>query len=235
MTPETAKLVDTGQPRGRPGSPRRRGLDRRGDRRGAVGQAGALRAAGARSPAGQRRLLQHVDHPLALFDKDAAREPSRRDFLITHFFNPPRFMRLLEVVAGPATRPEDVGGDHPSSPISASARAWCGRRTPRASSPTGSAPTGCRRRSTRRSSWGLTVEEADAVLGRPGGHSQDRRVRAARSGRHRLDPKVASSRIGCCRRATGGAPTAPAAPDPSDDRGGLTGRKGKGGFYRLSR
>ncbi|HZF75217.1 MAG TPA: 3-hydroxyacyl-CoA dehydrogenase NAD-binding domain-containing protein [Acetobacteraceae bacterium] len=29
-----------------------------------------------------------------------------RDFLITHFFNPPRYMRLLEVVTGPATRPE---------------------------------------------------------------------------------------------------------------------------------
>ena len=28
-----------------------------------------------------------------------------RDFLITHFFNPPRYMRLLEVVSGAATRP----------------------------------------------------------------------------------------------------------------------------------
>jgi len=28
------------------------------------------------------------------------------DFLITHFFNPPRIMRLLEVVSGAATRPE---------------------------------------------------------------------------------------------------------------------------------
>ncbi|WP_334173989.1 3-hydroxyacyl-CoA dehydrogenase NAD-binding domain-containing protein [Pseudoxanthobacter sp.] len=28
------------------------------------------------------------------------------DFLITHFFNPPRHMRLLELVAGPKTRPE---------------------------------------------------------------------------------------------------------------------------------
>ena len=28
------------------------------------------------------------------------------DFLITHFFNPPRHMRLLEVVEGPKTRPE---------------------------------------------------------------------------------------------------------------------------------
>ena len=30
------------------------------------------------------------------------------DFLVTHFFNPPRYMRLLEVVAGPTTRPEAV-------------------------------------------------------------------------------------------------------------------------------
>ncbi len=31
-----------------------------------------------------------------------------RDVLITHFFNPPRYMRLLEVVQGPETRPEAV-------------------------------------------------------------------------------------------------------------------------------
>lgn len=30
------------------------------------------------------------------------------DFLITHFFNPPRYMRLLEVVEGPATRAEAI-------------------------------------------------------------------------------------------------------------------------------
>jgi 3-hydroxyacyl-CoA dehydrogenase len=29
-----------------------------------------------------------------------------QDFCITHFFNPPRYMRLLEVVGGPHTRPE---------------------------------------------------------------------------------------------------------------------------------
>ncbi|OYX88153.1 MAG: 3-hydroxyacyl-CoA dehydrogenase, partial [Azorhizobium sp. 32-67-21] len=28
-------------------------------------------------------------------------ESFRRDFLITHFFNPPRYMRLLEIVTGP--------------------------------------------------------------------------------------------------------------------------------------
>ena len=35
-------------------------------------------------------------------------EEFARDFLITHFFNPPRYMRLLELVAGPHTRPEAV-------------------------------------------------------------------------------------------------------------------------------
>ena len=30
------------------------------------------------------------------------------NFLITHFFNPPRYMRLLEVVEGPKTRPDAV-------------------------------------------------------------------------------------------------------------------------------
>ena len=34
----------------------------------------------------------------------------RADFCITHFFNPPRYMRLLELVTGPATRP-DVGAE----------------------------------------------------------------------------------------------------------------------------
>jgi 3-hydroxyacyl-CoA dehydrogenase len=32
----------------------------------------------------------------------------RRDFCITHFFNPPRYMRLLEIVQGPDTRPDAV-------------------------------------------------------------------------------------------------------------------------------
>ena len=32
-------------------------------------------------------------------------EAFARDFLITHFFNPPRYMRLLELVAGEKTRP----------------------------------------------------------------------------------------------------------------------------------
>ena len=32
----------------------------------------------------------------------------RRDFCVTHFFNPPRYMRLLEVVSGPDTRADAI-------------------------------------------------------------------------------------------------------------------------------
>jgi 3-hydroxyacyl-CoA dehydrogenase len=45
--------------------------------------------------------------PLALL-VDGMPESFRRDFCITHFFNPVRYMRLLELVAGPETRAEVV-------------------------------------------------------------------------------------------------------------------------------
>lgn len=44
--------------------------------------------------------LHHLVEP---FDKDF-----RKNFVITHFFNPPRYMRLLELVTGPETDPEAV-------------------------------------------------------------------------------------------------------------------------------
>lgn len=37
---------------------------------------------------------------------DGQSETFAQDFLITHFFNPPRYMRLLEIVSGPTTRLE---------------------------------------------------------------------------------------------------------------------------------
>ncbi len=39
---------------------------------------------------------------------EGASDGLQRDFAITHFFNPPRYMRLLEIVRGPQTRPEHV-------------------------------------------------------------------------------------------------------------------------------
>jgi len=88
------------------------------------------------------------------------------DFLITHFFNPPRFMRLLEVVAGPQTRSEAVAA------IADFADRRLGKGVVHAKDTPGfianrlgafwveSAMNAAR-------DLGLTVEEADAVAGRP--------------------------------------------------------------------
>ena len=45
--------------------------------------------------------------PLSLLVEDMP-DSFKERFMITHFFNPPRYMRLLELVAGPQTRPELV-------------------------------------------------------------------------------------------------------------------------------
>src|SRR5690606_37233391 len=45
--------------------------------------------------------------PLELLVKGQGRD-FEKDFLITHFFNPPRYMRLLELVAGNNTRKDAV-------------------------------------------------------------------------------------------------------------------------------
>ena len=93
-------------------------------------------------------------------------ESFARDFLITHFFNPPRYMRLLEMVAGPATRAEAVA-------------AIARLRRPPARQERGPLQGHARlHRQPDRPYWlqaaiaeaielGLPVEEADAVLGRP--------------------------------------------------------------------
>ena len=39
---------------------------------------------------------------------DGRSDAFKRGFLITHFFNPPRYMRLIELVAGPRTNPETL-------------------------------------------------------------------------------------------------------------------------------
>ena len=65
-------------------------------------------------------------------------EAFRRHFLGTHFFNPPRYLRLLEIIPTADTEPRIVEA-LTSSRISASARASSSRRTRRTSSPTVSA------------------------------------------------------------------------------------------------
>ncbi|MDH3919152.1 MAG: 3-hydroxyacyl-CoA dehydrogenase family protein, partial [Rhodospirillales bacterium] len=90
------------------------------------------------------------------------------DFLITHFFNPPRYMRLLEIIAGEKTRPEALE----------CLRDFADRRLGKGVVLCHDTPGFVANRIG--SFWmqsaineardlGLTVEEADAVMGRPVG------------------------------------------------------------------
>jgi 3-hydroxyacyl-CoA dehydrogenase len=157
-----------------------------------------------------------------------------RDFCITHFFNPPRYMRLLEVVGGSATRPEVI------SAITAFADEKLGKAVVKAKDTPGfianrigvfwiqAAVSAARE-------LGLTVEEADAVMSRP--------IGAPKSGVFGLmdlvgldlQPHVdASFRIALPKNdAYRSLPSDfPLLTKMIAD--GYTGRKGKGGFYRLN-
>ena len=105
--------------------------------------------------------------PLALLTERMS-PAMRSDFCITHFFNPVRFMRLLELVRGPDTRPEVV----------AELEAFCDREL-------GKGVVHCRDTPGFLANrvgvhalqaglveavvQGVTAEEADAVMGRPMG------------------------------------------------------------------
>jgi len=155
------------------------------------------------------------------------------DFLITHFFNPPRYMRLLELVSGPHTRAGAV----------AEVAAFADQRL-------GKGVVFCRDRpgfiaNRIGSFWiqcalnaaldlGLGVEEADAVAGRPMGLPKTGVFGLLDLVGLDLVPQITAS-------LTAALPAADRyreiqRPLPLLDRliaEGFTGRKGKGGFYRL--
>jgi 3-hydroxyacyl-CoA dehydrogenase len=108
----------------------------------------------------------------------------RQDFLITHFFNPPRYMRLLEIVAGPETREEAAEAmanfadlklgkgvvfakDRPGFVANRIGVYWLQSAVVEALD------------------LGLTVEEADVVMSRPLGFPKNRRIWPDGSGRAR--------------------------------------------------
>jgi 3-hydroxyacyl-CoA dehydrogenase len=157
----------------------------------------------------------------------------RRDFLITHFFNPPRYMRLLEVVAGPETRPEATAD------ISAFADHRLGKHVVMAKDTPGFIANriGCywmQAAFCAAFEMGLPVEEADLAMGRPLGIPKTGIFGLADLVGIDLLPQVAASLR---------AALPPSDPFHDVDREwplitrlietGYTGRKGKGGFYRL--
>ena len=159
----------------------------------------------------------------------------RQDFLITHFFNPPRFMRLLEVVGGADTRPDALSlvGE------------FCDVRLGKGVVPCKDTPGFIGNRIgiywlqcavLEAIAMGITVEEADAVMGAPVGIPKTGVFGLMDLVGIDLMPHVLSSMA-----------THLPADDPFGEyfqipplidrmiANGYTGRKGKGGFYRLNK
>jgi 3-hydroxyacyl-CoA dehydrogenase len=158
-----------------------------------------------------------------------------RDFLITHFFNPPRYMRLLEIVCGPHTDPQlaDAIGDFADRAL--------GKSVVRCKDSPGFIAN------RLGVYWlqvgvieaidaGLTVEEADAVIGRPMGIPKTGIFGLIDLVGLDLMPHVNAS---LARALPSGDPFQAANRDlpllKKMIADGYTGRKGKGGFYRLNR
>ncbi|NIA71750.1 3-hydroxyacyl-CoA dehydrogenase [Pelagibius litoralis] len=172
--------------------------------------------------------------PLSLLTKDM---PDRfcGDFLITHFFNPPRYMPLLELVTGPNTKPAVL------ETLSAFADRRLGKGivlchdTPGfVANRIGTFWLQCAVVETL--DRGLTVEEADAVMGRPIGVPKTGVFALLDLVGLDLMPKVDASLAATLTKDD--AYQSLRRPFPLLEEmiaEGYTGRKGKGGFYRLNK
>ncbi|WP_158918286.1 3-hydroxyacyl-CoA dehydrogenase/enoyl-CoA hydratase family protein [Caulobacter sp. S45] len=159
----------------------------------------------------------------------------QRDFLITHFFNPPRYMRLLEIVTGPKT----------DAALAAKVGSFCdltlGKTVVRAKDTPGFIANRIgtywmQQAVNQAMDLGLTVEEADAVLGKPLGFPK-----TGVFGLLDLVGLDLMPHINASMKAT--LPPGDAFHATNRDvpliakmiTDGYTGRKGKGGFYRLNK
>ena len=157
-----------------------------------------------------------------------------RDFLITHFFNPPRYMRLLEIVAGPATHAEAVAAIEDFADRHLGKTVVACKDTPGfIANRIGTYWLQCA--VIRAMDEGLTVEEADAVLGRPTGAPKSGIFGLLDLVGLDLMPHVLASLVTALPKDDALLETAR---EPSLIKDmiarGYTGRKGKGGFYRLT-
>jgi len=157
------------------------------------------------------------------------------DFLITHFFNPPRYMALLELVAGAKTRPEAVAeiaafGDR----VLGKGIVHCHDTPGFVANRIGTFWLQCAVVETL--DRGLTVEEADAVMGRPLGIPKTGVFALLDLVGLDLMPKVDASLAKTLPQDD--AYQGLRRPFPLLEKliaEGYTGRKGKGGFYRLNK
>jgi len=156
-----------------------------------------------------------------------------QDFMITHFFNPPRYMRLLELVTGPATNPA----------LAAMVGDFCDRVMGKSIVACKDSPGFIANRLgifwmtaavTETPILGLTIEEADAIMGRPFGIPKTGVFGLVDLVGLDLMPHINAS-------MAGSLPAGDAFHRINRDMPlirkmiaeGYTGRKGLGGFYRL--
>ena len=172
--------------------------------------------------------------PLAMLTEGQS-DAFKADFLVTHFFNPPRYMRLLELVTSEATRPDAAQA------IASFCDRALGKGVVRCKDTPGFIAnrigvTWIQVAVNEAIALGLTVEEADAVVGRPMGIPKTGIFGLMDLVGIDLTPHIAKSLLS----------TLP----PQDYyrsihrehavitqmiADGYIGRKGKGGFYRLNK
>lgn len=172
--------------------------------------------------------------PLALLTEGMS-EQFCQDFMITHFFNPPRYMRLLELAGGASTRPEalEVMADFCDQKLGKGV-VHCNDTPGFIGNRVGIYWLQCAVLEAMEA--GLTIEEADAVVGKPMGIpgtgvfglidlvGLDLMPHIMKSMNETLAPEDPF-------RAISDIP--PLIKEMIES--GYTGRKGKGGFYRLNR
>lgn len=158
-----------------------------------------------------------------------------RDFLITHFFNPLRYMRLMELVTGPKTRRDatEIIGD------------FCDRKLGKGVIPCNDTPGFIANRLgmfwlqsavNAAIDLDLTVEEADEVCGRPMGIPRTGVFGLLDLIGIDLMPLIGKSLL---TTLADGDPYKMLYREPQLFQkmiaDGYTGRKGKGGFYRMAK
>jgi len=158
-----------------------------------------------------------------------------RDFCITHFFNPPRYMRLLELVAGDKSRKDML----------ADLARFCDYKLGKSVVPCKDRPGFIANRLgtlwikaavVEAFEQGVEVEEADAVMGKSFGFPKTGVFGLMDLVGLDLMPHVEASMVSLLPKTDlyhSIAKDTPLLRKMIED--GYTGRKGKGGFYRLNR
>lgn len=162
-------------------------------------------------------------------------ESFARDFVITHFFNPPRYMRLLEVVGGARTRPEALDS------VSRFADHRLGKSVVRCKDRPGFIANRLgvywlQAAVVEAFDAGLNIEDVDAIIGKPMGIPKTGVFGLLDLVGLDLMPHVNASLAAALPKSD--PFHALNRPLPVVERliaDGYTGRKGKGGFYRLNR